>query len=84
MSRSYRKPWYVDSYGSKVKKFFKRQASRAVRNALDVPNGKAYRKYYDPYKIVDWKSLYDPNPWWFDLKQEWVEPHDPEWKAWRK
>ena len=86
MSRSYRKPYYVDSYGSKSKKISKRFANKAVRNADDVPNGKAYKKFSDSWDIVDWKSRWDPKPhYYYDWKGNMVEvTGDPEWKARRK
>ena len=34
MSRSYREPWFVDSYGSRVKKLTKREANKRVRKYL--------------------------------------------------
>jgi hypothetical protein len=56
VSRSYRKPWAVDGMdGSKYKQFMKNQANRRVRRAKNVPDGKAYRKFSDPWDIVDWK-----------------------------
>lgn len=51
-----------------------------MRRAADVPNGKAYRKYFDPWMICDWKRQYDPRPWdyWGRNGLEMVEP-DPIW-----
>lgn len=88
MSRSYREPWYVDGYGTKRKKFYKRQASKKVRRAEDVPDGKAYRKFYDPWDITDYrfmwngKSYFLPNILTRELEE--VGPSDPEWKIRRK
>ena len=64
MSRSYREPYWVDSYGSKVKKWYKRDASKRIRRTKDVPNGKAYRKFYDPWNIVDSKWYDGSKPYW--------------------
>jgi len=85
MSRSYRAPWFVDSYGSKYKKLTKRAANRAVRRTAEVADGCAYRKVFNPYDIVDSKWQWDPDGWifWHNGEPEWVLP-DPEWKARRK
>jgi len=83
MSRSYRKPWVIDSYGSKAKKWFKRYASKTIRRAKDVPNGKAYRKFYDPWNIVDWKYYDDSKPYFYNWCMEWCKA-TPRWKAIRK
>lgn len=54
MSRSYRKPYIKDGYGSKSKPLRKRRAARRVRKASEVPNGGAYKKFFNPYEICDW------------------------------
>ncbi len=55
MSRSYKhrksKVVHIKEQNSK---FGKRQASAAVRRAVDVPNGKQYRKYYCSWNISDY------------------------------
>jgi len=85
MSRSYREPWFVDSYGSKSKKFDKRHANRKIRNADDVPNGRAYRKYYDPWNIADYKFRWNPYPSIrFRSGEQKIIEAIPEWKARRK
>lgn len=85
MSRSYRAAVYVDGYGTKRKRHQKNQANRLVRRALDVPDGKAYRKFYNPWDITDYKFFYDPHIryycWGGEIKV--VEP-DPKWKIARK
>ena len=87
MSRSYREPWYVDSYGTKSKRLNKRYANRRVRKTKDVPDGKAYRKYTNPWDIVDWKYRWDP---WPSIRispftgEYWVIWPEPKWKAIRK
>ncbi len=59
MSRSKRKPMLTDGYGTKHKHVTKRRANRAVRKAKEVSDGKAYRKEYNSWDIVDWK-FWDP------------------------
>ena len=87
MSRSYREPYWVDGYGSKCKRDYKRYASKAVRRAKEVPNGKAYRKFFDPWKITDYKNRWDPWPWVsvnFLTGKITLNYPIPEWKANRK
>ena len=38
-------------------RFFKRWANRLVRRHKEVPNGKAYKKFFDSYNICDFKCL---------------------------
>lgn len=52
MSRSYKKHPY-EGCGSD-KKHGKKHANRKVRRTEDVPNGKAYKKLYNSYNIVDY------------------------------
>ena len=60
MSRSYRKPWVTDGYkGSKRKQFFKRLANKVVRRSNEVPDGKAFRKFFCTYDICDFKFYAD-------------------------
>ncbi len=54
MSRSYRKPYVKDGYGSKGKRFMKNYANRVVRHSKDVPNGRAYKKLFCSYDICDY------------------------------
>jgi hypothetical protein len=62
MSRSYRKSWITDGYkGSKRRQYNKRQANHIVRKADDVPDGKAYRKFYNPWDICDYRWFFNPN-----------------------
>lgn len=84
MSRSYRKPWTVDGYGSKGKRKEKQFANKAVRNTAGIPNGKAYRKFYCSWNIADYKWLTDTKPYFSNLSQQWEEPLTPAWKARRK
>jgi len=91
MSRSYREPWYTDGYkGSKHRQFQKNYANRRIRRKSideDIPNGKSYRKYNDPWDICDFKFKWDPYPWvhvnWRTGELEWVYPEEP-WKVFRK
>ncbi len=57
MSRSYRKSISTEGYGSKRRRLSKIAANRRVRKAQDIPNGRAYRKWYNPWDICDWKSF---------------------------
>lgn len=69
MSRSYRKtPMVSDQHsgGERVRQA-KRNANKAVRNAKEVPNGKAYRKYGDIYSICDYKSFV----WGGEEEKDW-------------
>lgn len=54
MSRSYRRPWVTEKQKGRVG-YWKRQANHKVRRSSDVPNGKAYRKFYNSWNICDWK-----------------------------
>lgn len=58
MSRSKRKPYWTEGYGSKGKKTSKRGASRAVRNEKEIASGGAYKKAYCSWNICDFK-IYD-------------------------
>jgi len=86
MSRSYREPVFVDGYGTRRKRYAKNLANRYIRRTKDIPNGNAYRKYYDSWDICDYRFRWDPYPhircWKFG-EAVVVEPI-PEWKARRK
>ena len=75
MSRSYREPWWVDSYGSPSKSYWKNQANRRVRKAREVPDHRAYRKFYEQYDICDYKFKQEP-----DSDSSWL----PFWQVGRK
>lgn len=87
MSRSRRKPWFVDGYGTKWKKFMKNYANRVVRHTENIPDGMAYKRCFSQYDICDWRHMYDPWPYvytnWRTGELEWLDP-DPRWKAVRK
>lgn len=51
MSRSRRKPWVKIPPDKGAKK----RASRAVRKYANVPDGSAYKKVFDSWKICDCK-----------------------------
>ena len=72
MSRSYRAPIVTDGYGSKSKQWYKRWANRIIRHSTDMPDGKAYRKFFETYDICDYK-------WECDISKE-----DEPWKIIRK
>ena len=55
MSRSYRKPILTDGYGTKRLKMEKAAANRVVRRMAGIPNGNAYKKFYESYSIRDYK-----------------------------
>lgn len=60
MSRSYRKPIWTEGYGGKWRKFAKRKANKSVRQNK-IPNGKAYKKFFNSWDICDFKFVeYDP------------------------
>jgi hypothetical protein len=59
MSRSYKKHlWESCGEGSSYRRFIKNYANRVVRRTQDVPNGKAYRKYFESWNISDYKGLW--------------------------
>ena len=77
MSRSYKKNLVIKD----CNRFAKNQANRFIRRtAGDIPDGKAYRKFYESWNISDFWSRYDPRP-----RQRYglvmIEP-DPVWR-WR-
>lgn len=65
MSRSFRKAWVVDGYGSSWKKYAKNQANRKVRKAKDLPNGSSYKKVFESWDICDYKYPADTKAGWF-------------------
>ncbi len=87
MSRSYRAPWYTDGYkGSRNRQYHKREANRTIRRSIDVPNGKAYRKFYESWSICDYKfPMLTPYIRWSFFKNEfeWVYEERP-WRVCRK
>lgn len=86
MSRSYKRHLIKkDNSGSAYRRFSKNQANRLIRRTPEVPDGKAYRRFYNPWDISDWVFMYNPYPrvyYNYRLGQfEWIEP-DPIYK-WR-
>ena len=77
MSRSYRKPYCNESYkGSRAKQFWKKKANQKIHNSDNIPNGKAYKKFFEPWKINDYYFYQSPT----DIKKHWPEW----WKLLRK
>jgi len=72
MSRSYRRPWVTHGYGTSSRRKAKREANHKVRRTTNIPDGKTYRKVYDPWNIRDW-SYY-----WYGSQFE------PYWRVGRK
>jgi hypothetical protein len=58
MSKTYRKVVAFNDYSRSYTRWSKRQASKAVRRAKDVGNGKHYRMFYNPYNIHDYNFCY--------------------------
>ncbi len=87
MSRSYRRPWFVEGYGSRGgKRFRKNYANRRIRRTKKIiADHNAYRKFTDPWDICDYRYKYNPHPiiWYYSGKIRVIEP-DPRWKAVRK
>jgi hypothetical protein len=86
MSRSYRAPWYVDGYKSRGrKKYAKREANHKVRRIQDIPDGKAYKKFFCSWNISDYRYLYNPEPYisWGVGVVKLIEP-EPIWRVNRK
>lgn len=53
MSRSYRAPWVKDQASRGIKRF----ANKAWRHKKDVPDGMAYKKYFESYSICDFRWM---------------------------
>ena len=49
MSRSYKKA-VMNACADKSRK---NEANKLIRNSVDVPNGRSYKKYFESYNIVD-------------------------------
>ncbi len=81
MSRSYKKHLIIKDHDG----FSKNQANRKVRRTKDIPDGKAYRRVYESWKISDYVRHYDAYPRLYRNYRtgefEWVDP-DPVYK-WR-
>jgi hypothetical protein len=58
MSRSYKKTAGWTDHKSPWSKIAKRFANKNVRNAIEIPNGGAYKKFYCSWNICDYKFLY--------------------------
>lgn len=88
MSRSYRKPYTVDGYGSRWKRYIKNCFNRKIRRKsvdYEIADGGSYRKMNQPWDLCDYRFRYNPHPkvyWWRGV-QEIIEP-DPIYKYNRK
>ena len=51
MSRSYKKHPYTKDGGPTRVRFAKREANKKVRRTGDIPNGKSYRRVFEPWDI---------------------------------
>lgn len=61
MSHSFKHTLIVkDGTGSTYKPRAKRWANKTVRRSMDVPNGKAYRKIFNPWDICEHTYRFDP------------------------
>lgn len=58
MSRSYKHTPVYSDYARKTTRYLKRQASHKIRRTLDIPNGKAYRKFYNSWFIHDYTQYW--------------------------
>lgn len=72
MSRSYKKHPYTKDGGPTRVKFAKREANKKVRRTDDVPNGKSYRRVFEPWDIHDYISYW---PWyeakaWYEVNKD--------------
>ena len=86
MSRSYKKSPINKDRNNKAEK---RQASRAVRRASDVPNGKQFRKVYCSWEISDWSfrgQSYTAEQFrkaWFDLNNSDFDKMRRSFNTWK-
>jgi len=66
MSRSYRKAWVTDGYkGSSRKQYYKQLANKHLRKIQDIPNGRAYRKFFESWNICDYRYYINKNSEWY-------------------
>lgn len=86
MSRSYREPYYVCGYGSRVKRLTKREANKRVRKNWNIDDGCMYRKVFDPWNIADFKYRWSARIHFFiglDGEMQAIKP-EPYYKVGRK
>ena len=88
MSRSYRKPYATDGYGSNHRRWSKKEANQKVRRYNDtLANGMAYKKIFESWDIHDFDGflMWHPYPIY---RMYGGELHlmntTPKWKAYRK
>ncbi len=75
MSRSYRKAILTDQQQMRTyNSFAKKQANKRIRRSKNVPDGKAYHKYYETYDICDWKFYmeYDTDLYKPSYRTNWI------------
>jgi len=60
MSRSYRKPYGIQSGGGRRKKV-KDMFNKSLRLEDEIPNGNGYRKMRETYDIDDFSRAYSPD-----------------------
>ena len=73
MSRSYKhRKSAVIHFKEQNSKFGKKQASSAVRRAVDVPNGKQYKKFYCSYNISDYAWI-EPKYTRDEFRRKWFD-----------
>lgn len=71
VSRSVKRNGFVTD--NTCKRRTKRLANHRVRRALDVPNGGAYRKFFEPWIICDWRLPARPKDSSPDAYQDWIK-----------
>ena len=73
MSKSYKhRKSAVIHFKEQNSKFGKKQASLAVRRAVDVPNGKQYKKFYCSYNISDYAWI-EPKYTRDEFRRKWFD-----------
>jgi len=68
MSRSYKKNPYIKDGSAKAKRFANKKVRRYKE---DIPDGKFYRKIFDPYNISDWSYGMSWNEYWKTELANW-------------
>lgn len=69
MSRSFKKhPYQANTEGNCCRKFSKNRANKRVRKSEDLPNGKAYKKVFETWDIVDyaWSDTWNERKRWLE------------------
>lgn len=71
VSRSVKRNGYVTD--NTCKRRTKRQANHRVRRVSDVPSGGAYRKFFEPWVICDWRLPARPKGSAPDAYRDWMK-----------